>query len=149
MRIRVPFIEKPVGAGDIVRPAAELVRSALSNLGLKLESKSCGCARRRRRMNQKLVFVPRKAPARPPIPRSVREIPNFGEWTEPPHMPAAWSRGPAGRNPRTGTDVAMFTHTSGRIMIWEIIGGAYRRSHGFCCSSLKLKAEQRFAELCQ
>jgi hypothetical protein len=139
MKIPIPFLKRPIRLGDVVAAAA-------AKAGKK-KKKGCGCADKHKRWNRH-ALVPWSA-ARPPIPRSVREIPNFGEWTEPPHVPAAWSRSAASRNPRTGTDVEMFTHTSGRIMIWEIIGGAYRRSHGFCCQSLKLKAEQRFAELCQ
>lgn len=69
-----------------------------------------------------------------------------GRWTKPWETPPGWSM--QNRWANDSRAVALFVHTSGKRIIWEVVDGAYRRSYGYCCESMKVAAEQQFAKLC-
>jgi hypothetical protein len=121
MEITVPFLKAPIGAGDVVKAAA-------STVGVK---PCTPCEERRKRMNAGLRFVPQ------------------AQWTRPPHVPEGWTRETA-FEVEGGRRLEMFSHTSGKLIIWHVIEGRYERSHTFCCGDkMRGIVTERWEELCR
>jgi hypothetical protein len=54
MEIPIPIIRKPIGSGN-------LVKAALSSVGVHQKPGNCKCAKRQAAMNRTVTFVPAKA----------------------------------------------------------------------------------------
>ena len=121
MDIRVPFLNHEIGAGDVVKAATAVV-------GVK---PCTPCEERRKKLNQAVRLVPRE-PA----------------WTCPPEVPEGWQR--EATFERDDRAVQIFKHTSGKIIIWQVIDGKYRNSHTFCCGErMRDLADSKWDELCR
>ncbi len=121
MDVKVPFLRGPVGAGDAVK-------SVTSAFGVK---PCMPCEERRKAMNSRLQFVPQDNP-----------------WRKPPEVPEGWVR--EATFERDDRAVQIFRHTSGKIIIWQVLDGRYRNSHTFCCGeNMRPLADAKWDELCR
>jgi hypothetical protein len=130
MDIKVPFLKEEIGAGDVVK-------AVTTAAGIK----PCGgCQKRAAALNNALRFTPRTAPAPGPSPHvpSVAAVPAV--WTAPPEVPDGWLL------VRECGNTRMYQN-GGNLVVWDIEGGQYKRSHTFCCG-MSARAEAEFRRRC-
>ena len=102
----------------------DVVKAATSAIGIK---PCTPCQERARRLNRAVQLVP------------------AAQWTDPPAVPTGWHE--IRRHALADKEIAMFVR-GGEVIIWEIAGGRYCKSYGFCCAILRWKAEEKWSELC-
>lgn len=98
-----------IGAGDLVKKVA-------SKLGIEQRA-GCGCAKRRKWMNEHLPRIP------------VLSKPKPQTWTEPPEVPEGWQV-------VTACDNHALYRKGEKYIVWDLVGGQYRNSHTFCCGAM-------------
>lgn len=117
MEIKVPFLKAEVGAGDLVKSAAEIV-------GIR-QSGDCGCRKRQAALNSRLRFVP-----------SGLDPHSRPKWTTPDRTPEGW-----GIIEECG---ASRLYTNGRsFAVWTVENGRLTKYHGNCCSKERAREELR------
>jgi hypothetical protein len=140
VKIPTPFLRHTVGSGDLIAPYAEKVADVLHALGIREKKPICGKCGRRKKIYNKLQFVPMSG-----------EYKNSLQ-----HTMSAWSKPPEIAKDYTVTrfadvceslSVGMYTHRAGSIMVWEIIQGEYKVAHNFGHKALREVAAIKFDQL--
>jgi hypothetical protein len=121
MEIKVPFLKEPVGAGD-------LVKAATAAVGVK---PCTPCQKRAETMNRMLTLKPRT-----------------DLWTAPPHMPPGWRLHKEYSSPNKIIRLFVNDQTGGSVIL-DIVGDQYLNYRGFCCGTLRERAEQKWEEACR
>lgn len=131
MEIKVPFLKQDIGAGDAIKKVTD-----------RLGVKQCGGCKQRQALANRVTLKGSSTQSGPPrSPWADVEYPN---------LPDGWrlvSSRPA-KDPRTAS-VNYYESDTGKMHIWQIIDGKYKRGHGFCCGDMRPAVDHILAELCR
>lgn len=153
MELKIPFIDQPIGSGDIVGDALasvgitpEKVTELLRKAGAIGPTEDCGCKGTKQSMNDKLKLMPLRV--------------NSWATMEYPNIPPGWElTRSAISTSRPGVTVNFYENralidngtvksSANMMYIWQVVDGKYTGGSAFCCLSTRPSAEKRWNELC-